>query len=198
MLIKKSSAIAGVFASAMVIGATATGADTVHDQSTFDINAFGWDSVAGAPNTQQIADDFQLSVDGKIAILNWTGKYHDNSVLEEAIFEVRVFRDAGGQPGEMVFSQPLVAAASDTGIVDKGAHKLLTYTATVNGSPIFHGTATYWLSIRESDPSTSATWSWSFHNSEVAGGYSYRRGAGTGWAVGTQDMAYSVSITPSK
>ena len=79
-----------------------------------------------------------------------------------------------------------------------GAHKLLTYTAALTGSPVLRAEKTYWLSIRESDPSTSVMWSWSFHYGDVTGGYSYRRGDDAPWAIGTEDMAYSLSITPVK
>ena len=198
MMNKKSDIFASLLLAAMTIGSSSAGSDTIHDQSMVDINAFGWDSVGGPEIVQQIADDFKPSVDGSIAFLNWTGKYHDSSEPAAKRFELRLFADAAGHPGNLIFSQSLPVAASPIGGLDIGAHKLLNYTAALTGSPILKTGSTYWLSIREIDPSTSAMWSWSFHNSDVAGGYSYRRKGSALWVTGAQDMAYSLSIAPVK
>ena len=195
---KKSELFAGLlFAAMMTTGPVAWG-DTFHDQSMVDINSFGWDSIGGAEDVQQIADDFRPMNDGSIKILNWTGKYHDDAHSTANKFEIRVFANSAGQPGEVIFSQSLPVAGSDTGGMDSGAHSLLSYTATVTDAPILKSGKKYWLSIREMDPSTSATWSWSFHNSDVAGGYSSRQGERGSWAVGTKDMAYSLHIRAPK
>lgn len=188
--------LAGFMTVVLLIVAPVSASDSVHDQSQFDSSAFGWDSVAGNADTQQIADDFKLAADGKVTVLNWAGKYHDGSVPESKMFEIRIFGDSGGRPGALIFARVLPVSAGDTGIVDQGDHTLLTYTVFLNGSPVLHRETTYWLSVRETDPSTSATWSWSFHSMDVAGGYSYRPGADGPWAVGTRDMAFSLSITP--
>ncbi len=95
----------------------------------------------------------------------------------------------------VIFLALQVAGALNGGM-DRGAHKLLTYTAALTGSPVLRAEMTYWLSIRKSDPSTSVMWSWSFHNGDVTDGYSYRRGDSTPGAIGAEDMAYSLSITP--
>ena len=61
MLGKRKNAMATAVTAGMLIACTAVKADTVHNQSVVDTNAFGWDSIGGA---QQIADDFRPTIDG--------------------------------------------------------------------------------------------------------------------------------------
>ena len=196
MLGKRKNAIATLVTAGMLIACTAVKADTVHNQSVVDTNAFGWDSVGGARDTQQIADDFKPTIDGTIGILHWTGKYHDSVTSSAKKFEIRIFSDVAGKPDKLIFSQELVTAGKDTGGKDSGDDKLLSYTAPLAGTPILQSDSTYWLSIREIDSSTLSVWSWSFHKDDVVGGYSYRRSETHSWSVGTIDMAYSMSLDP--
>ena len=198
MQTRKSKLIAGILTATVLMAASSARSDMTHNQSMVDIDGFGWDSVGGVENVQQIADDFRPPADGSIKFLHWTVKYHNGSELAPKKFEVRLFVDANGRPGAVIFTQSLMVAGADTGGADSGSHKLLTYTAVLRRAPILRSDRTYWLSIREDDPSTSALWSWSFHNSDVSGGYSYRRGENAPWTVGVTDMAYSLSIDPLK
>ena len=170
----------------------ASWSDSVHDQSAVDRKAFGWDSVGDGGGQQQIADDFRTGLTGTVTKLSWTGKYHDSSIPAAKTFEIRIFADSH------VFSQSLPVTGIDSGTTDIGPHRLLTYTVWLNGCPALKGDRRYWLSIRENDPSTTAVWSWSFHNGDVAGGYSYRRADGATWAVGARDMAYSLFVAPAQ
>jgi len=198
MMNKKTDVLAGILVASLLFAGPPAQADTIHDQSMVDVHAYGWDSVGGGATTQQIADDFRPAFDGSISILNWTGKYHDYFDVSAKKFEIRIFSDAGKKPGHVIFSQFLQVAGNSTGGVDGGSDEILTYTTALTGSPVLKAEKTYWLSIRESDPATSAKWSWSFHNSNFAGGFSYRQKDTAPWATGTEDMAYSLSITPPK
>jgi hypothetical protein len=188
--------ISGLLAAAILVTAPSAWSETTYNQSSVDINAFGWDSVGGTRDVQQIADDFHLPIDGSITRLSWTGKYHEGAELAAKRFEVRIFSDMSGKPGSEIFAHTVMAAGVDLGLKDSGGHDLLTYSVPLKKSITLSSAKTYWLSIREDDPSTSALWSWSFHNADIPGGFSYRRGENAQWSVGTTDMAYSLSVHP--
>ncbi len=194
MAIEKTKFVFGIAVGAMMTVGGAVSADTVEDQSTFDKNAYGWDSVAGSAN-QQIADDFRLKRAGKISTLNWTGKYHDGAVAGNKLFEIVIFADQKGVPGKAIHVETVKAGGLDTGVSDIGKHKLLSYKTTLKRSPRLDMNRIYWLTIRESDPTTTSRWSWSFHNGNIAGGFSYRLGMQKAWSVGSRDMAYALTVS---
>jgi hypothetical protein len=197
MAIEKTKFVFGIAVGAVMTIGAAVSADTLQDQSTFDKNAYGWDSVAGRAN-QQIADDFRLKRAGKISTLNWTGKYHDGAVAGNKSFEIIIFADRKGVPGKAIHVETVKAAGVDTGVSDIGEHKLLSYKTALKRSPRLNVNRTYWLTIRESDPTTPSQWSWSFHNGNIAGGFSYRLGHEKAWSVGNRDMAYALSISQAR
>ena len=133
MAIEKTKFVFGIAVGAMMTVGGAVSADTVN-QSTFDKNAYGWDSVAGSAN-QQIADDFRLKRAGKISTLNWTGKYHDGAVAGNKLFEIVIFADQKGVPGKAIHVETVKAGGLDTGVSDIGKHKLLSYKTTLKRSP---------------------------------------------------------------
>ncbi|MBK19467.1 MAG: hypothetical protein CMM52_11595 [Rhodospirillaceae bacterium] len=184
-----------VLATALVTGHVS--ADTVQDQAAFDTKSYGWDSVAGLGN-QQIADDFRLKHSGKISNLRWTGKYHDSSIPGETKFEVLIFADRNGTPGKLLHSENVSVTGWDTKVSDSGSHRMLSYNAELLSSPALKAGHVYWLTICESDPETQVRWSWSFHKSDISGGYSYRLGNSSRWALGKKDMAYALSVSRSQ
>jgi hypothetical protein len=197
MAIEKTRIVFGISTGAMMLIAGAVSADTVQDQSAFDKNAYGWDSVAGSAN-QQIADDFRLKSAGKVVKLNWTGKYHDGAVAGRKLFEIVIFADRKGVPGKIVHVETVKSRGVDTGVSDIGDHNLLSYKTSLKQSPRLSMNKTYWLTIRESDPTTKSRWSWSFYKGNVAGGFSYRLGQEKAWSVGSRDMAYALSVSEAK
>ncbi|NKB19462.1 MAG: hypothetical protein GKS01_02855 [Alphaproteobacteria bacterium] len=197
MTIEKTNSIIGIAMGAMMTIGGAAFADTVHDQSAFDKNAYGCDSVAGS-SVQQIADDFRLKQAGEISKIGWTGKYHDSSVPGKKSFEITIFADQKGVPGKVIHVEIVHAASFDTGVTDIGEHKMLSYKALLKQSPTLEAYRTYWLTIRESDPTTKSRWSWSFHKGNIAGGFSYRLGMQQAWSVGNRDMAYALSVSDVK
>jgi len=196
MVIEKTKFVFGMATGAMMVFAASVSADTVQDQSAFDKNAYGWDSVADNGH-QQIADDFQLKSAGKIVKLNWTGKYHDAVIVGIKSFEIIIFADQKGVPGEIVHVETVKSAGVDTGVSDIGQHKLLSYKTSLKRSPRLDMNRTYWLTIRESDSTTKSRWSWSFHSGHIAGGFSYRLGLEKPWSVGRRDMAYALTVSHS-
>ena len=193
MALQMNKFVLGAAVTAMVLAGGTVSADTVHDQAAFDTNGYGWDSVAG-DSKQQIADDLRLKQTCKITNLRWTGKYHDSSAPGEKMFEVLVFADQQGKPGRLLHSETVSARGWDTRVSDIGSHRMLSYNTALSGSPVLDAGKTYWLSVRESDPTTKALWSWSFHKENVAGGFSYRLGTGQKWSVGSRDMAYALTV----
>jgi hypothetical protein len=193
MALQMNKFVLGTAVATMVLASSTVTADTVHDQAAFDTNGYGWDSVTGESN-QQIADDFRLKRSGKITNLRWTGKYHDSSAPGEKLFEVLVFADQYGKPGKILHSETVSARGWDTRVSDIGSHRMLSYNTSLTRSPVLDAGRTYWLSVRESDPTTKALWSWSFHKGNVAGGFSYRLGKSREWSVGSRDMAYALTV----
>lgn len=144
-------------------------------------------------STQQIADDFVLNgPNTSIAQIDLWNVFINSAIPSSLPIELRIYNDAGGNPGSIAFQETVNVTLTSTG------------QQNLNGNTIYFGEAvlttpftanpgqTYWLSPLGDDP--LANYSWQFHN---ASGSRRSRPSPTGsWSTFSSDMSFVIRGVP--
>jgi hypothetical protein len=148
----------------------------------------------GAP---EVADDFVLPSDAAVNRARWYGFYGvdlDSSVTT-VDFSVAFFSDAGGLPGAEQWRQTLSATVTDTGLTityPGSSFGLKLYAFEAGFAPLLlTGGTPMWLSITETDASTSLQWLWNY-SSYPDGTQASRWPAEPWWHSWSGDAAFAL------
>lgn len=153
-------------------------ADLVFSQSP-PIDRFGLNSNLGGPSSQQIADEFTLATSSTVNGVVWWGLYNTATVPPaNTQFTIRFFDDAGGISQASPINEYLVQPTTVTDLAVNG-DAVLRFSAAIPSTQ-FSPTQTYWISILDSDSSTSQNFRWSDLR---FGQISVRNADGSPWSV---------------
>lgn len=158
----------------------------------------------GAPFSGFIADDFMLSIDSTVTDVHWYGLYGDGSLVNSAQFRIQFYNDLSGAPLPVpeqtaIFETTVNANAIDTGTTSNGLsnHPIMHFWVDpISSVPLMGGTR-YWLSIVETDNST--TTGGFFWASAPDAGMAFRNVDSGPWIRGgvtNVNLAFSLTGTP--
>ena len=155
-----------------------------------------------------VADDFVLLEDATITDVHWYG-YYSRPALDPSItaldFQIRFYAETAGLPSTLLYDQIVSASVADSGLtVTEGPTHPDTHTGSIiyefTADPIdpfiLSGGETIWLSIAETDASTSignTQWYWCY--SEIGQPGAVKATLGDNWELSTGNMAFSLTST---
>lgn len=149
-------ALAGVAALVITVGQAR--AEMVFQQWPPSAPGRTSDLVAG----QQIADDFTLGQAAQIDSVRWAGAYRNKSTPPPGVdFLVRFFFDASGVPAATPFYEASVDPTFSGFTIDGNPdYPAFLFTAALPLPPMISAATKTWLSIVESDTTTSSNFLW--------------------------------------
>jgi hypothetical protein len=140
-------------------------------------------------SSQQIASSFQLPFDANLTEIAWSGYYFGGSLPASpptVDFTVRLF--AGDTPPVDPFFSELIPASfaqtgTTTGIGNTSGHPIYQFSITLDSPIPLSGDTTYWLSVLDSDASTTIDFRWLFAANSFDSLTTSRGFEGQSWAI---------------
>ena len=165
-----------VLACALACGAGAADATVIFDRPAADPFTAGT-FFSDVSRPREAATAFQLEQAAEIQGVAWRGGYFDPTTPPASVaFVIHFFDDASGAPADVPFySAELLADVTPL----PGPVVQFSYRATLPGALSLPGGVPLWISIAESDPATSAVFTWR-KSSETGTSYS-RADASSAW-----------------
>ena len=111
-----------------------------------------------------VSDNFRLTSDALVSMINWVGVYPNLDAGIEPTFEIGFYEDgSGGMPGTMIGTTLAGVTATENAQSDPG---YFLYSANI--APVaLMGNTNYWISVMANVPKEVDDWGWAITDADV-------------------------------